>query len=177
MQIFKMNLNILLFVALLAVPQLSFAYFTTAQDAVQINNNTLLYTVTYKFGLPTSDLRMPIGAVRGLQFGDASPYVGYVLLRDGEMEVASGTTSGLVLSSAKVVDNEYFVPKGEVATFTLVTLVKVSDDFVTADVKDYDLSLLVTSLPFTIIKGEAKVSAQLNPSELQYYVTPELDLK
>ncbi len=176
MQKFKISLLILL-LAIIVVPSVSSAYFTTAQSAIKLNEDTLLYTVTFKFGFPSSDLRMPIGAVRGLQFGDASPYVGYTLLKDSETAVASGTAAGLVLSKAKIVDNEYFVPKGEVGTFTLVALVKVTDDFVPTDAKDYDLSIQVTSLPFTMIKGKSVVKAQLNPSELQYYITPELDLK
>lgn len=167
----------LLLVALVAVPQVSSAYFTTAQSAVKLNEDTLLYTITYKFGLPNRDLRMPVGAVRGIQFGDASPYLGYTLLKDSETAVASGTTVAFVFSNAKIVDNEYFVPKGEVGTFTLVTLVKLSPDFVPVDAKDYDLSLQVTSLPFTMIKDESEIPAKLNPSELQYYITPELDLK
>ena len=176
MQTFKIYFLVLL-LAIVMVPQVSKAYFTTAQEAVKLNEDTLLYKVTYKFGLPKSDLKMPIGAVRGIQFGDASPYLGYTLLQDSETVVASGTTAGLVLSKAKIVDNEYFVPKGEVATFTLVTIVKVSPDLVPVEAKDYDLSMQVTSLPFTIIKDKSEVSAQLNPSELKYYITPELDLK
>lgn len=168
-------------VALLALialaPQAAFAYFTTDQKAVQINEDTLLYTVTYKFGLEKSELRMPVGAVRGLQFGDASPYVGYTLLQDSETPVTKGDTYSIVLSNMEIVDGEYYVPAGKVGIFTLVTLVKLSPDFISVEERDYNLSMRVTSLPFTMMKDGKEINAQLNPSELQYYTTPELDLK
>jgi hypothetical protein len=38
----------------------------------------------------------------------------------------------------------------------------------------FDLSLLVTNLPFDMKAKDAEVAAQLNPSELQYYRTPAI---
>jgi hypothetical protein len=39
------------------------------------------------------------------------------------------------------------------------------------------LSLLVTRLPFTMVKDGEVIPAYLNPSELQYYRTPKIDFK
>lgn len=163
--------------SLTLIPQATFAYFTTDQKAVQINEDTLLYTVTYRFGLKNSELRMPVGAVRGVRFGDTSPYLGYTLLKDSETPVTKGNTYSIVLSDAKIVDNEYYLPAGKTGSFTLVTLVKLASDLILAKDDDYNLSLRVTSLPFTIIRDGKDIKARLNPTELKYYTTPELNLK
>ena len=173
---FKLKSLVVLFGFLLAIPNISFAYFTTGQTATQINDNTLLYTVTYKFGMKNAALRMPIGAVRGLEFATTSPYVGYDLLKDSETLVTGGESYSLVLSNAKIQNNEYYVPKGQGATFTLVTLVKLGTDTASLN-DDAKISLQVTSLPFKIISGGKASNNRLNPSELQYYLTPEIDVK
>ncbi len=178
---FKLKVTLLALALFVIAPHTSLAYFTTAQSAVQLNSDTLLYTVTYKFGMERGALHMPIGAVRNLQAGDASPYLGYTLLNNGEAVIASGTTAAFVFSDAKVVDNEYFVPKGKSATFTLVTLVKLGKDFTVSEDEKTELSLQVTSLPFNMVgadgSNESITKLKLNPSELQYYITPELKLK
>ncbi len=163
------------------LPASASAYFTTDQKAVQINSDTILYTVTYQFGVKAGALRMPIGAVRGLQAGDPSPYVGYTLYSDDKEVVDNGSTYSLVLSDAKVENNEYYVPQGEARSFTLVTLVKLGENFIPAEDKKMDLSLQVTSLPFTMISKKENMAMELglrlNPTELQYYTTPEIHLK
>ena len=174
---FKLKSLVVLFGFLLAIPNISFAYFTTGQTATKINENTLLYTVSYKFNFGKNGGRMPIGAVRGLEFGTSSPYVGYDLLQDSETPVTVEESYSVVLSNAKVVDNEYYVPPGQTASFILVALVHLPPNFVPESTRDYDLSLQVTSLPFTILSEEKEFKNQLNPSELQYYLTPEIDIK
>lgn len=174
---FKIKTLVLFVGVLIIMPNFTFAYFTTGQSATKVNDNTLLYTITYQFGMKNSALRMPIGAVRGLEFGTTSPYLGYELLQDSETPITGGESYSLVLSNAKVVDNEYLIPSGQAAEFTLVTLVHLPDNFVPETTKDYDLSLLVTSLPFTIISDGKKLKNKLNPSELQYYLTPKIDVK
>ncbi|KXJ98177.1 MAG: hypothetical protein UZ19_OD1000776 [Parcubacteria bacterium OLB19] len=50
MKNFKNFLIISLFAMALVLPQDASAYETTEQAAVRINDNTVLYTITYKFG-------------------------------------------------------------------------------------------------------------------------------
>ena len=82
----------------------------------------------------------------------------------------------MVLSSAKVENGSYLVQRGEAANFILFALVTLPVIDV-EDEEDYDLALQVTSLPFvmTAVDG-TETKGQLNPSELQYYVTPKLDI-
>ena len=86
--------------------------------------------------------------------------------------VLPGKSKALVLSNAEIKDGRYYLPKGKSGTFTLVALVDLNK----APTKE-NVSLLMTSLPFTMIDKSTKIEAKLNPSELQYYRTPEVDLK
>lgn len=180
-----------LFVAFLT-PSVSQAYLTTAQSAVDLGNNTVLFTVTYKFGFLNREVYMPIAAKRNKEFTDKGTDAGYSILFNGQNE-AQATTSKLnnddvsvslnysilpgkaraiVLSNAEIKEGRYYLPKGKSGTFTLVALVDMSK----SENKD-DISLLMTSLPFTMIDDKKRIEAKLNPSELQYYITPEINLK
>ncbi len=173
----KIKIFLLALIALVGLPQVSSAYFTTEQTATKIDEDTLLYTVTYRFGFLNRELQMPIGAVRGLEFGTTSPYAGYIIQDDEKNVETGGSAYSIVLSNAKVVGNEYYLPAGKSATFTLVTLLNLTPEMITPKDGDRDLSLLMTSLPFTMMKEGKAMPGRLNPSELQYYVTPELDIK
>lgn len=174
---FKLKVSLLAIALFVLVPQVSLAYFTTDQKAVQLNSDTVLYTITYKFGLPKASLNMPLAAVQGLDFGDASGQLGYTFLNNDE-RVNVKTAYGIVLSDAKVIDNKYYVPKEELATFTLVVVAKLDAGLSTQSDENADLSLLVTSLPFTMTRSENESARlQLNPSELKYYKTPAISLK
>lgn len=167
----KMKLAVLLIVFSILVPHASQAYFTTAQSATRITEDTILYTVTYKFGFAKRELYMPIVATRGLVEDHATPHTGFNLVTDSDEVVTTGTANGIVLSSdedVEIRDNQYYVPAGETAAFTLVTLLTIPAD----QQGDEDLSVLVTNLPFTMVKEGTPIPAHLNPSELQYYRTP-----
>jgi len=159
------------------LPGSAAAYFTTSQNAVALSKNVFLYTVTYDFGMPKNDLTLPINALPNRLLSNDTFAVGYETV-DSEGETARvGQTVGLVLSNAKVVDNKYFVPKGYAASFTLVVLVQATDAEVAAYDTEQNLALQVTKLPFLMTSEAKETTTGLNEFELQYYKTPELDIK
>jgi hypothetical protein len=172
----KMKLYIGALMMLALLPNTSLAYFTTAQSATRITTDTILYTVTYKFGFTSRELYMPIIAKRGVEAPTSSPLAGYQIMNDDETVVTTGLSNGIVLTKSKDVkikNNQYYLPKGKTAEFTLVTLLTIPSEQQT---NDLDLSLLVTNLPFTTIQDGASIPAHLNPSELQYYRTPAVNV-
>lgn len=165
------KIKLILGVAALAIvlPQLSHAYSTTAQSATRLSDDTFLFTITYRFGFLNRELKMPIGAIRA----DAdyrSPYTRYAVLADGEPSTI-GVSSAVVLSTASIVDNEYYLPEGRAADFTLAAIVKIPPkDTATPD----QLSLGITALPFTMIDDGEEVLGSLTAEMLPAYKTPEL---
>ena len=161
-----------IFATILLLPQASSAYFTTDQTATRLTENTAIYTVTYKFGLEGRDLYMPIGAQRGTN--GTSPYLEYKFLNDDDSLFETGTSAGFVFTTDKdveIVENQYYIPAGESAVFTLVTLLTIPQD----EIRDnLAISLNVTNLPFTMTINGAENKNQLSPSELQHYRTKEL---
>ena len=154
----------------LIFPVSASAYFTTSQSAILLNENTILFSIKYSFGMNNSSLQMPIGARQNVEFNAEGTYLGYDLLSDGQ-PLSGAKVSGLVLSNAKIKDNEYSVPKGKAEEFQLVVIAQILDnDFQL----DHNLSLKVTSLPFTIVNEGAEYSNHLNESELRLYRTPEI---
>jgi len=167
----KLKLAAGIFLFTLLLPNASDAYFTTAQSATQINQNTILYTVTYQFGFLNRELYMPIVATRDLATTSKDFRIGYSIL-NGDTPTNLGTAQTIALSSdedVQIKDGRYYLPDRKSAEFTLVTLLTVSPELLAANP---DLSLLVTNLPFLMIKDGVDVPAHLNPSELQYYRTP-----
>ena len=153
-----------------AMPQSAAAYKTHDQKAVRINEQTAFYTISYRFGIPQRDFYLPIGAVRDATKDDGF-VLGYEFLEDGKTYTNKGTSAGIVLSDAEVVDGQYFIPAGKFRTFTLFVMLTTDETD-----PEMDYALHVNSLPFIgIINGE-RVDQKLYPTELQYYLTPEIEL-
>ena len=148
-------------------PGISSAYFTTNQTATRISDSSILFTITYNFGFQNYDGWLPVGAVRGLQFRNPSPYLGYTIINKDGGTIDLGKTNAIVLSKSQVKDGQYFIPKGTAAVFTFVALMDVS-----ALKTERNIALRVTSLPFHMKNQEEDISAQMNPTELKYYTTP-----
>ncbi len=149
---------------IIAVPQLSFAYKTTSQSARQYSDTTALYTITYRFGFLNRELYIPISAVRGaMPTRDAVSYE----LMTGSTTSNLGTMSALVVSTAEIKNGMYYLPAGKAADFTFVVALTMP-----ARTKVADYKTQMTALPFIMVDKGKKINAQLNPSELQYYVTP-----
>ncbi|MCB9815633.1 hypothetical protein H6785_03605 [Candidatus Nomurabacteria bacterium] len=159
---------------ILLLPSTSEAYFTTGQTATRINDETILFTITYQFGFLGRELYMPIMAMRGSHSDSNAPHLEYELINQDGSTSTLGTSYSVALTSdedAVVRDSQYYLPLKKSAEFTLITLLHVPR---AEQTKDLDLSLLVTSLPFTMVKDGTPIPAQLNPSELQYYKTPSI---
>lgn len=170
----KMKLILGIFLVTLIIPNFSNAYFTTSQSATKITDHTILYTVTYRFGFEDRELYMPIMAKRGLEFDSQDFALGYDIFNN-QTVTTIGKTNALVLTDndkIKIKDGQYYLAPSQVAQFTLVTLLTIPKD-----IEKSNLSLLVTHLPFTMIKADNNViNTKLNPSELQYYQTPAIKI-
>lgn len=151
-------------VAILLVPQVGFAYFTTDQEAFTVNGKVGIYTIDFAFGHEKHEIRIPVRAVRGGLSEHSS--VRYEL-SNGTESVMGGTAVGIVLSDARIEDGMYVIPKGVSERFTLLVIYTAP-----AGVKSkYELA--VSYLPFTFDRTQ---QLQLNPSELVYYTSPSLSL-
>jgi hypothetical protein len=190
-----MKLNIFFSaVVLVAVvfPGITQAYSVTNTSATDLGNGYALFTVTYKFGFLNRDLYMPVLANRNTKFTEAGSNVNFSILFDGQTKATATTSTmnnsdmsvnlnysilpgkakAMVLSNAAIKDNQYYVPKGTSDTFTLVALV----DLRTIATKD-DISLQMTSLPFTLVDGKKQTAARVQETELAPFKTSEVTLK
>lgn len=171
----RMNFNIvrtLLVFSIAFLPATSFAYFTTGQQAMRLSENAALFTIEYAFGLNDHDMYMPVLAVRNLSEENSRTKVGYSIREESETITTEGTTAGIVLSSAPIVDGMYKLEKGKAQKMTLLVLY-ITDP----EAHEEDYALQVDWLPFSVDKGGAqRQQLQLNPSELQYYITKEVEL-
>lgn len=169
----KLKLAGLLFVFSALAPQATNAYFTTDQTATKLDAHSVLFTITYKFGFAEREVYLPIVTERDLSAHNPSLQAGFSILDDREVSLL-GSASTIILSNAEIENGRYYVPPGETASFTLLSVATFTDTELADQPK---LSLLMTHLPFTMITTEdVTIPAQLNPSELQYYVTPEVAL-
>ncbi len=176
----------------LVIPTNSQAYSVTNSTATDLGNGYALFTVTYKFGFLNRELYMPIEASRNTKFTDKGEDVRYSILLNDETgaqastskitnddtsyslnyNILPGTAKGIVVSNAEIKDDRYYLPKGKSETFTLVTLVNMSNS-----PSKENLSLQMTSLPFTLVDGRKETNARLQATELESYKTPKVTLK
>jgi len=155
-----------------ALPHASEAYFTTNQAAIKLNQTTALFAIEYSFGLEKSDIYMPVLAVRNLTEENSRSTVGYSVREESETVTTEGTAAGIVLSKAPIVDGMYKLEKGESHKMTLVVLYTTS-----SDAHEEDYALQMDWLPYNVDHNSGSLQElQLNPSELQYYVTKEVEL-
>ena len=157
----------------LCVPINVSAYFTTNQAAYKIDDTHAVFVLEYKFGHKDNDMYLPMLTERDLLFKNKKrDRVGYTLrTRTGEV-THEGATQGLVLSSAPIVDGMYKLEKGKVHKLWLVVALTTEKDLTASK-----YALQVEKLPFLMGKDALRLQKlQLNPSELQYYVTPNVKL-
>lgn len=153
----------------IAMPNWAEAYRTTDQQATLITDSLALYSITYNFGSPDHDLYLPARAKRGQVWDSDLMSVGYEIVEDGEDPVTLGTSVGVVISSAKLTEDElYYVPAGTASSFTFYTIFDTDPDATEAD-----YAVQLTDFPY--FRGSALERIPLTPSELQYYLTPELE--
>ncbi|MEZ4200014.1 MAG: hypothetical protein R3B69_00190 [Candidatus Paceibacterota bacterium] len=165
-----MKTYLFIFLTLCVVtPHVCSAYTTSAQEAVQIDETTALFSITFSFGLASRDVYLPIRAVREQAWGEEVNTIGFTIVEDKVPHSEAGSAAGVVISDAEVVGGElYRVPAGTRETFTFYVVMKTEPDDLEAD-----YAVLVTDLPF--YRGAEQEYQHLNPSELQYYQTPETE--
>ena len=155
-------------IALFITPQAVDAYTSTSQKAYRVNDTTALYYIDFVFGHNDHPIEIPVLAKRNQKHGEGTKTLGYSLLKNGLKAKNIGTTRAVVISNGTKISNaRYQVPQGEAKKFTLAVILNTKTDL---DKADY--SILVTDLPFMLGNQELR----LNPSELQYYRTPEIEL-
>jgi hypothetical protein len=159
----------LLFVAVLIIPQTSHAYGLERGTAVRLNDHMLLYLISFEFGHKKYDYRVPITAVRGASEGS----VGYDIVTDTGLRTSVGKTSAVVLSSAKVKDGMYVVPKRTKATFTLVTVLNLPKGYTASSTA---FATRVNSLPFELGKDGSFNKNGLSEGELAPFMTLPVDV-
>ena len=153
---------------LMVLPLTSSAYFTTAQHAHQLSENSVLFLIEYRFGINQFDLYMPVFGERNLPFGAETDALGYVILEDGTATDV-GAAEGIVLSNTEREGAFYKIPKGTAAKMTFALLFTIPEDALEADYQ-----LQIQELPF--YTGDDRMYRKLMPSELQHYITPEVEL-
>ena len=148
------------------------AYFTTNQSATAFTSSTALFAIEYAFGLPDNDIYMPVTTKRGLPLKSPEHSVGYSLYTGEDEVTTKGTVASIVISDAPIVDGMYYIEKGKSRTMTLLVIYTANETFA----ETYKLQ--VDQLPYYVdIDAEALDVRQLNPSELQYYVTKSVELQ
>ena len=91
-----------------------------------------------------------------------------ICFKDSETLVTVEESYSLVLSNAKVVDNEYYVPPGQPLLFWFA-LVRVASKLCSGLLETMNFTQ-VTSLPFKIISG-GKASKNQPPIPLNFNIT------
>lgn len=157
---------------LLATPLSTYAYYTTAQNAIRLTDNIALYTIDFTFGFPDRDVYIPIATKRDIENNPQNPYMGYTFYTSADGDPTVGTAAGLVLSSADIENNMYKVPAGERGYFTLVVFLTLDPE---ADPKA-KYGLQVSNLPFITQEGNTIQRFGLNKHELQAYKTKKVGL-
>lgn len=148
------------------------AYFTTGQTQTRLDDNSVLFTIEYAFGYTDKDTYMPVTAVRNLPWKSNEKKIGYKLVDHTGSTTAIGSAKGIVLSNLPIVDLMYKLERGKAHKMTLVVVLVVPQDTARNRYK-----LQVDKLPFYVGTDVSKLATyQLNPSELQYYVTKPVEL-
>ncbi len=142
------------------------AYETTNQAAfTDQKEKTGVFLIAFAFGHEKYDIHIPISAFSSTEKNNN--HLSYSII-DDEEERAIGSTVGLVLSSAKLENGMYVVPKGKKMKFTLIA-------FYEPNVLETEsqFRLQVNHLPFSF--GNVQ-ELKLNESELEAYTTERITL-
>ena len=156
--------------ALMVAPYAADAYTSTFQSAIQMNDTQAMYTVEFGFSTHSNDFYIPIQAVQGVPYRSEQDVLGYDVVADRAAPAEDVTTNSIVLSSAEVVDDQFYrIPAGESALFTLVTFVTVP-----TGLPDAEYLVQITSLPHYV--GEDRDRRFVNNVELRDFITPGIEL-
>ncbi len=162
--------TLVFFIGCLTVGTLGFtasvqAFTVTDQSVTRLTDDTVLFSVTYRFNFlnreaRTSLLALPTGTTMNV------PAVQYSLV-DAEGAVVAGVKShSLVLSEAAVRGNEYYLPEATPGFFRLISIVRLEPNFVAER-----LALQVDSIPLTLIAGDEVSSGRVPDEYLEPFRT------
>lgn len=126
------------------IPVQSQAYGVTGKQVTELTPNLTMYTLDFEFGFINADMWMPIAA--------------------SKITKEDNVTSSLVLSSAPIQKEKYFVPMKSNAAFTLLVLEE-------HEVGKSKGSVAVDNLPITFQKkGGPKQIKVFSKEELKDFV-------
>ena len=162
------------FIAALAIltclPARTDAYFTTEQSARAISESLGIYSLSFNLSHPSLDIYVPSEVARSSVAADK---IGYDLMAASETVSDFGNLYGVLIGDVdETEDGYYYIPAGRVGSFTLYTI--FVHDYDPEIIAEDDYAMKMTHLPFYF--GEERAKNGLNPSELDKYLTPELDL-
>lgn len=166
--IFTKGVYVALFCAciLFVFPFQTEAYETTNQRSIPLTDSSALFVIDFSFGHERYDVYVPFLTTYGEQQKNNS--LSYSI-QNNEGEDVIGSATGVVLSSANIVNGMYRIPKGVKQHFSLVVLVQLDENDIGAE-----YWTKVHHLPFTFSTTQ---QLGLNPSELTAYKTPAIRLK
>ncbi len=141
-----------------AITHTTYAYRVTDTNVVEINQTTSLYTISFTMGFLNRDTLVPIAANSTYNRDISFQFL------DKNDKVLDITSHGILLSDAVIKDNQYYIPAGKTASFTLITL--------PIDNSNKQKSLNITELPFTLIEKSLVLKASVPADSLKDFKTP-----
>ena len=165
-----MKLALFALCGLLLVPAVGSAYEVTDTDVVRLSNDTVLFSISYKFGFLNREMLMPIHTV----YGDTlySDRTSYQIESAGEVLTAP-IAPAIVLTDSDVErrGNQYYLPAGKSGEFTFISILRLDDS-----TAHNALKASITNLPFTMINGETETLGMVLAEELPDYATDSITM-
>lgn len=168
-----MKLALFVLCGLLVSPGLAAAYEVTDSNVTRLSDDTVLFSVTYRFGFLNREMLMPLATQYGT--AETSDRVSYTISAGGET-LATPYAPAIVLTSDEDVtlrDGQYHLPEGRNAEFTFYSFLRLEEDTPTNG-----LHAEITHLPYTMINvdKDSMSSGAVLPTEISDYRTPSLTL-
>ncbi len=167
-------LSLFLFIGIFGLVNDANAYLTSNQEAHRINEQLALFQIDYSFGSDDDSMYLPVRAARNQAWGTENYKIGFEILKDGKV-TNEGKANGVVIAPVIAIpmensSNERYVSNvGKALPMKFFVILEVEPSATTSRYQ-----VQVTDLPFYV--GEDKEYQKLNPSELQYYKTPSINL-
>jgi len=145
-------------------PTGSQALTTSAQHAFKLSNTQALFVVEYDFGARHSDFYLPLIASTTKN----NNYLTYTIERDG-IEERNVKSIAVILSPLTIKEDQYFLPVGTSAKFTLAVIVETDPTD-----RDAEYQLNVVHLPY--FTGVDRRPFTVHGDLLKQYTPPNIEL-
>lgn len=137
---------------------------TVEQNVETSEDRTLgVYSLTVPVGAFNRAIYIPILGQRDLSHGTRANYFGYSLENSSGERTDDGTTLGLALADAQVVDGMYLIPVGRKVDVTFMVTAQITSD------ESDSYRMTIGELPF--FYGSDKEPNHFSTGELKYLVT------